>query len=66
LRKGDWKLVQYNLFDPEKRTTELYDLSNDIGEENNVANEHPELVKGMIELMNTSHVESEVFPFKQN
>lgn len=64
LRKGNWKLVQYNLFDPEKRTTELYDLSKDIGETNNVADQHPELVLEMMELMNSSHVESDVFPFQ--
>ena len=64
LRKGDWKLVQYNLFDPEKTTTELYDLTTDIGEENNVAEAHPELVKEMLELMRSSHVESADFPFQ--
>ncbi len=64
IRKGDWKLVQYNLFDSEKRTTELYDLSNDIGETNNLASEHPELVNEMLDLMISSHVESDVFPFQ--
>ncbi|MCG6191624.1 sulfatase/phosphatase domain-containing protein, partial [Maribellus maritimus] len=37
IRKGDWKLVQYNVLKPEQTTTELYDLSTDIGEEHNVA-----------------------------
>ena len=27
LRKGDWKLVQYDVFDPEKTRTELYNLA---------------------------------------
>jgi arylsulfatase A len=63
LREGDWKLVQYNLFDSEKTITELYDLSEDIGEENNVANEHPELANEMLELMKSAHTKSEVFPF---
>lgn len=65
VRKGNWKLVQYHLFNPEKTTTELYDLSNDIGEENNVADQHPDLVKEMKELMIASHVESDVFPFQK-
>ena len=64
VRKGNWKLVQYHLFNPEKTTTELYDLSKDIGEENNVAEQHPELVKEMKDLMIASHVESDVFPFQ--
>ncbi len=64
LRKGNWKLVRYNFFNPEMTTTELYDLSKDISEENNLAEEYPELVKELMELMNSAHTESEVFPFK--
>ena len=63
LRKGDWKLVQYNVFNSEKTTTELYNLSNDIGEENNVAAENPEVVKELTSLMNSARMESEAFPF---
>ncbi len=64
LRKGDWKLVQYNVLNPEKTTTELYNLANDIGEKNNVATEHPEIVKEMLELMKSARTESEVFTFQ--
>jgi arylsulfatase A len=63
VRKGDWKLVSYFIFEPTKTTVELYNLSTDIGEENNVAAENPEIVKELLELMKTAHVESEVFPF---
>jgi len=63
LRKGDWKLVQYNVFDPEKTTTELYNLASDLSEENNVAEENPKIVKEMLELMNNARTESEVFTF---
>jgi len=64
LRKGDWKLVQYNVLDPEKTTTELYDLSKDIAEENNVAVENPEVVNELLQFMSTARTESEVFPFQ--
>ena len=64
LRKGDWKLVQYDVFNREITTTELYNLSSDIGEENNLASENPELVKELLGLMNTSRVDSEDFPFQ--
>jgi arylsulfatase A-like enzyme len=64
LRKGNWKLVQYNVLDPEKTTMELYDLSNDIGEENNVATENPAIVSELVELMNSARVESVDFPFQ--
>jgi arylsulfatase A-like enzyme len=64
VRKGDWKLVRYDVFDPEKTTTELYNLSTDIGEEKNVAAENPEQVKELLDLMNSSRIDSEDFPFK--
>lgn len=64
LRKGDWKLVQYDVFTPEKTTTELYNLVTDIGEEKNVAAENPELVKELLELMNSARTDSEIFPFQ--
>jgi len=64
LRKGEWKLVQYDVFTPEKTTTELYDLSTDIGEEKNVAAENPELVKELLDLMNSARVGTEDFPFQ--
>ncbi len=41
IRKGNWKLVKIALL-PGK--TELFDLSNDPGEKNNVADEHPDIV----------------------
>ncbi len=64
LRKGDWKLVSYNVNNPEKTTVELYDLSADLGEENNLADENPELVKELQQLMKQARTESEVFPFE--
>jgi arylsulfatase A-like enzyme len=64
LRKGDWKLVQYNVLKPELTTTELYDLSKDIGEENNVAEQHPEIVKEMMELLKNARTESEIYKFE--
>jgi arylsulfatase A-like enzyme len=65
LRKGDWKLIRYNAFVPEKTTTEIYNVKTDVGEEKNRAGDHPELVKEMLEIMNKSRIDSEVFPFKK-
>ena len=64
LRKGNWKLVQYDVLKPEKTTTELYDLSIDLGEENNVAAENPEIVDELMQLMNSARTESEIFTFQ--
>jgi arylsulfatase A-like enzyme len=41
VRVGDWKAVRHKSDEP----FELYDLSTDIGETNNVAADHPEIVK---------------------
>lgn len=63
LRMGDWKLVRYNVLTPENTTTELYDLKTDLGEKKNIAGEHPEIVKKMIEILNHSRIPSKAFPF---
>ncbi len=63
VRKGNWKLVQYNVKDPKLMTTELFDLSSDLGEENNLAEQHPEIVKELMEIMNSARTDSEVFSF---
>jgi len=64
IRKDNWKLVMYNVFTPEKTSVELFDLQTDPGEEHNLANQYPDLVKDLTELMTNAHTESEVFPFE--
>jgi arylsulfatase A len=64
IRKGDWKFVRYRALNPEKYTTELYDLSKDPSEVNNLAEEHPDLVKEMTRLMEEAHTDSELFEFE--
>jgi arylsulfatase A-like enzyme len=47
LRKGNWKLIYFHKY----QTMELYDLSNDIGEEKDLAAKYPEKVKELADLM---------------
>ncbi|MBK7627675.1 MAG: arylsulfatase [Bacteroidales bacterium] len=63
IRMGNWKAVKLNIDKPDKTVTELYDLSKDMGETNNVAEANPEIVKKLEELMKQAHKPSEVFPF---
>jgi arylsulfatase A len=63
VRKGDWKLVRYDVFDPDKTTTELYNIPADPGEEHNVAADHPEIVDQLMTLLGKSRTDSEDFPF---
>lgn len=62
VRKGNWKAVRLNAATDPKAPIELYDLSTDIEERNDVAAEHPEVVREMGEIMRQSHVNSELFP----
>lgn len=64
VRKGNWKAVKYDVFKQPQRSIELYDLSTDIGEENDLAAEHPELVKELTDIMIKAREESEIFPFE--
>lgn len=47
LRKGKWKLVQTS----PKKPIELYDLSEDIGEQSDLAKKRPDLVRSLSKLM---------------
>ncbi len=44
IRVGDWKAIQFYHYGE----SELYDLSNDIGEQNNLAQIHPEKLKDLL------------------
>ncbi|MGH9769801.1 MAG: arylsulfatase [Blastocatellia bacterium] len=61
VRMGDWKAVRKGLESP----LELYDLKNDLGEQNNVAVEHPEVVKKIENYLKTARAESELWPINK-
>lgn len=44
VRYGKWKAVENDIYRNGNSTLELYDLSADIGEEKNIAEDHPEIV----------------------
>jgi arylsulfatase A-like enzyme len=64
IRKDNWKLVRYQVLDSTKTTTELYDLNTDLGEEQNVAKEHPEVAEDLLKLMSRARTPSDVFTFR--
>lgn len=63
IRKGNWKAVKYDMTDNPDALIQLYDLSADIGEENDIASEHPEIVGEMEDLMKASRTPSDDFKF---
>ncbi|TRX70385.1 arylsulfatase [Carboxylicivirga sp. M1479] len=66
VRKGKWKAVKLNCFDEEKTTIELYDLSVDFEERNNLANDYPKIVVDMKAIMENEHFNQPDFPFVSN
>jgi arylsulfatase A-like enzyme len=64
VRKGNWKAVRKNIkSDP---TVELYDLSVDRGETNDIAVSHPDIVAELEELMKISHTNDTQWKFPEN
>ncbi|MCG6187637.1 arylsulfatase [Maribellus maritimus] len=59
VRKGDWKAVLF----VENGQFELYNLSNDKEERNNVAKDFPEVVGELKRLMREARISSKTFPF---
>ena len=63
VRAGNWKAVKRDVDRNPQAETELYDLSKDIGETNDIAASNPGVVKQMEEMMKKAHTPSEIFPF---
>lgn len=63
LRKGDWKLVQYNIEKNPQGPVELYNLRNDPSEKNDLAQKFPDEVKKLRKIMLAERVPSTLFPF---
>jgi len=61
LRKGNWKAVR-NSTKKKLGDVEIYDLSNDIGESNNLATQKPEVAAQFLELLQSARKPCELFP----
>jgi len=60
IRTGDWKGVRLNPDQP----IELYDLKTALGEQDNIAPKHPDVVRKIDSLMKSSRTDSTEFPIK--
>ncbi len=65
VRQDNWKAVRYDVLENPDSPLELYNLTKDIGEKNNVATEHPEVVAQMQEILQNARTPSSVFTFDQ-
>lgn len=64
VRQGNWKAVRLQAAKNPNGPVELYDLSKDPSESNNVAAQHPDKASALAQLMAQAHVESVLFPFR--
>jgi arylsulfatase len=63
VRLGDWKAVRQNLMADPAAPVELYNLAEDLAEQNDVSAKHPGIVAQVLEIMKTAHTPSAEFPF---
>lgn len=61
VRSGNWKLIRQPIVG--ETALELYDLSNDLHEDNNLAAQHPDKLKELEAVMDNARTESELFNF---
>jgi arylsulfatase A-like enzyme len=59
-RMGDWKAVKLGTNKP----VELYNLTTDVGEKQNIADKHPDLVARIEEYLKTARTDSKDWPVK--
>jgi arylsulfatase A len=65
VRLGDWKAVRQGMLrkgNKDPLRIELYDLKTDIGEQRDLAAQHPEMVAKARDIMRTAHEPSKLFP----
>jgi len=62
VRTGKWKAVRLNVNKNADADIELYNLHEDIGEENNIAYDFPEIVKKMREILKQAHTPAKEWP----
>jgi hypothetical protein len=59
-----WKAVRMNMSKDSDSPIELYNIDEDLGEQENLAVQYPEVLKEMNRIMNKEHVSSKIFQFE--
>jgi len=64
VRMGPWKGVRLDMGNNPDTPIELYNLDNDISENNNIAADNPQIINMIDSIMKAEHVMSDVFRFR--
>ncbi len=64
VRMGDWKFIKLNVHEAGQEEKLLFNLASDPGEENNVADQHSDIIEKCERIMKENHRYSENFHFK--
>lgn len=65
VRMGKWKGVKLKVQHAANSRFELYDIEKDPSEKNDVANQYPEVVKTLSDILKNAHTPSGIFPFRK-
>ena len=66
IRMGDWKGIRLKVKNNPNAPIQLFNLKKDIGETNNIAANHPDIIRRFTKLFKTAHTPSERFPLFTN
>ncbi len=64
IRMGNWKGIARDIKARKEVRFELYNLENDIKEENDLANDYPEIIKMFHEITLTEHTQPQIMKFR--
>ncbi len=64
LRIGKWKTVVYDLKTDNPKVPELYDIESDPSEENNIADQYPEIVEEALSMMRQQSTPSDIVDWR--
>lgn len=63
-RFGDWKAIQHDMHQEVHQPIEIYNLKTDLGETNNLASQHPEVLASAAQIFEEEHIPSEHYIWK--
>ena len=64
VRMNQWKAIRMNMSKNPDSPIELYNVHQDIGEQENLAVQYPEVLKEVSRIMNKEHISSRIFQFE--